>query len=453
VCFQTGRFYVYSGESLAGHAPSDPVETPFYTLRNFSAQHDAPTINSRFHREAMGYSVAPVGDLGACLTTTISPGTLCLNTANTTTPDGKTDFIASAHRTDANGLGDVGVAYAIDGPTGRVLDIYAHPEPQESSVFAFSNYNQPALGDAGSTTAPDVYQGAMIQAVQFTAQGRGYVLSGDFRGGGANHYRIGTLDDPTPHKIGNFGTSSAGVGDVSGDPRKEIAIGAYGPHAPQVIDDVPSDVHIFSPLNDQLLQTIADPAGQPGSGFGRALAPMGDLNGDGFLDFVVGSGGFDPGDPVNCSPCNPGTANPAQGRVYLLRSDNSPAPASPGQPSQPSQPSTPTAETTAGRALSLAASKARIRRGRRVTLRGVLEAFSSEAACVPNQEIALQRRRVGRARYFTFATRRTDADGDFAARLRPRRTFVYRARVGDSSSCAGAVSERERVDVRRAPRR
>jgi hypothetical protein len=463
-CFQTGRFYVYSGESLAGLGPATPQETPLYTIKNFAAQHDAPTINSRFHREAMGYSVAPVGDLGKCNDqvndpgdTNDDPGDLCLNTANTTTPDGKPEFIASAHRTDASGLGDVGVAFAIDGVSGRVLDIYAHPEPQQSAVFAFSNYNQPALGDAGSTTAPDVYQGAMIQAPgQLTAQGRGYVLSGDFRGGGANHYRIATLDDPTPGKIGNFGTSSAGIGNVFGDGRRELAVGAYGPHAPQIIEDTVSDVHIFSPLHDRLLQTISDPANQPGGGFGRALAPIGDVNDDGFLDFAVGAGGYDPGDPVTCSPCNPGTSNPSQGRIWRVISDNSPAPAPPGggggggtsgSGPGPSGPS-----VLAGRTVDLAASRGRIRRGRRVRLTGVVEAFANDAACEPGQTVELQRRSPGRAGFRTFARRTTNGRGAFSARLRPRRTTVYRARVLQTDACLGAASERERVDVRRRRR-
>jgi hypothetical protein len=446
-CFQTGRFYVYRGEDLAGLGPGTPLETPLYTLKNFMAQHDANTINSRFHREAMGYSVAPVGDLGKCNTATVSPGTLCLNTANTPTPDGKPDFIASAHRTDANGLGDVGAAFAIDGPTGRVLDIYTHPEPQESAVFGFSNYNQPVLGDAGSSAAPDVYQGAMIQAVRFTAQGRGYVLSGDFRSGGANHYRIATLDDPTPAKIGNFSTSSAGIGNVSGDGRKEIAIGAYGPHAPQIVDDVISDVHIFSPLQDVALQTISDPAQQPGSGFGRSVAPLGDLNEDGFLDFAIGAGGYDPGSPVNCSPCT-GGPNPAQGRIWVALSDNSPAPTPIVVDGQTTQ-----AKVLAGRALDLAANRSRVRRGRRARLSGVVEAFANEATCEPRQLVSLQRRRPGRTGFRTFARRRTNSRGGFAARVRPSRTYVYRARVSQTEECLGAVSEHERVDVVRSRRR
>jgi hypothetical protein len=454
-CFQTGRYYVYRGEALVGRAPDEPLEDSYYTIKNPMAQNDTADINSRFHREALGYSVAPVGDLGRCtntapITDTDDPSAyFCLNAANNPAPDGKPEFILSAHRTDWNGMGDVGVAFAIDGATGRILDIYRPPQPQQAAIFAFSNYNQPAMGDLGSTLGvPDVYQGAMVHQVDYLAEGRGWVLTGDFRGGGANHYSFATLEDPTPSHIGNFSTSSAGLGDVEGDPRNELMVGAYGPHAPQVVDDVISDVHIFSALGERVLQTIPDPDQDPGGGFGRALAPLGDLNDDGFLDFAVGAGGYDGGGSVSCSPCNPTTPGAPQGRVYILRSDNSPAPpAGGGSGGGPSA-----AAPLAGRSLELAASRARIRRRRRVTLRGALEAFSNSRACVPGQRVAIQRRRPGSARYRTFAQRTTNANGGFRVRTRPRRTYFYRARVGQTEECHGAVSNREKVGVRRRRR-
>jgi hypothetical protein len=222
-------------------------------------------------------------------------------------------------------------------------------------------------------------------------------------------------------------------------------------------------VHIFSTLTEQALQTIADPDQQPGSGFGRALAPMGDLNDDGFLDFAVGAGGFDPGNPVTCSPCS--GSNPGQGRIYLLRSDNSPAPPGPSGPGTGTGAAGP-AVTLAGRTVDLAASRTRVVRRRaarrgsrsaqrrsRTRLRGAVEAFANTAGCEPGQVVQLQRRRPGRARYRTFASVRTNSRGDFARTIRPRRTYDYRARVPQTASCLGAVSDRERVNVVRAKRR
>jgi FG-GAP repeat len=432
-CFQTGRYYVFRGEDLAGLAPGTPLSTPLYKLKNPFAADDLPTQNSRFHREAMGYSIEPVGDLGKCNNTTPiaatdSPSTyLCLNTANTTTPDGKPEFILSDHRVDANGLGDVGLAMAIDGATGRVLDIYNHPEPQQSAIFAFSNYNQPAIGDVGSSTAPDVYQGAMVQDVAKFAQGEGYVLSGDFRSGGANHYRISTLDDPTPNKVGNFGTSSAGVGNVSGDSRNEIMIGAYGPHAPQVIDDVISDVHIFDPQHDEALRTIPDPDQQAGSGFGRALAPLGDLNEDGFLDFVVGAGGFGPG---SCSPCPPTGTEPAQGRVYLFTSND-----------------------VAARAVTVDASKKKVKKHKPVELSGSIDAVANEEECEPSQTVDLQRRKPGSGAFTAFTTAKTREDGSYSAEIRPRKTREYRASLDASAKCEAAVSDAVKVKVKKKRKR
>jgi hypothetical protein len=430
-CFQAGRFYVYRGEDLEGLGPATPLETPLYTIKNPAAEHDQPTVNSRFHREAMGYSVAPVGDLGKCLTETISAGTFCLNTANTTTPDGRPEFIASSHRADSYGIGDSGVAFVVDGPTGRVLDVHTPPEPQQSAIFAFSNYNQPALGNVGSSgsfppaapTGPDVYHGAMVHSLEFTAQGRGWVINGDFRFGGANHYRIATLDDPTPSKIGNFSTSSGGVGDVALDQRTELMIGAYGPHAPQVVEDVINDVHIFSPLNDQVLQTIPDPDQQPGSGFGRALAPLGDLNEDGFLDFVIGAGGFGPG---ICSPCPPGGSEPAQGRIYIMRSDNTVSAPGPG---------TETATgAKAGRQVTIAANRTKVPAGKRFKLTGTVDAFANEAACQSNQPVTIERRRKG-GTFAPFRDVQSDASGRFSLKVKMKGTSSYRAHVGETTTC------------------
>ncbi|MDQ3720972.1 MAG: hypothetical protein M3350_09375, partial [Actinomycetota bacterium] len=113
------------------------------------------------------------------------------------------------------------------------------------------------------------------------------------------------------------------------------------------------------------------------------------------------------------------------------------------------------------RTLTLAARRDRlrlVRRGRRLRaprarLSGVIEAFSDRAGCEPGQLVRLQRRRPGRARYATFARVRSNGRGEFTRRFRARRTYIYRARVVQTSRCLGAVSERERINVLRPRRR
>jgi hypothetical protein len=449
-CLQAGRAYVYYGEAIAGSDPDLIEDTPDMVIKNRAAQADDLTSPVNFNRESMGYSVAPVGDLGTC-NTNPGFGFFCPNANSTGTADGQPDVVISSHRTDDFDMYDAGVAHLIDGVTGSVLYTYRHPEPQPASIFAFTNYNQPAFGDLGSSTTPDVYLPAMRQNNPFTGGGRGYLMNGAFKQGGSpNAISFASLDDPTPHPSEDFGTSAAGVGNLVGasdglDGRNELLVGAYGPHNPGTFTDIVNDVHMFSGLSELPLQTIAAPDQQAGSGFGNALAPLGDLNDDGFLDFAVGAGLFD------------GSTGADEGRIYIFRSDDSPAPAPAPVPTPPSGGGQGTTATTrAGRTLEVEVSKVRVRRGRRVRLRGLLEAFSNEGACESRQQVELQVRRRGRIRYRTFRRVTTDTDGDFAATTRPRRTAFYRARVPQNAECDGAVSPREMLKViarRRANRR
>jgi hypothetical protein len=365
---------------------------------------------------------------------------------STAAPDGKPDVVISSHRTDDFGMWDAGVALLFDGQDGSLLATYRHPEPQPAALFGFSNYNQPAVGDLGSGSNPDSYQAAMRQNNPFTGGGRGYVMNGNFlQGGSPNAISFSTLSDPTPSPSEDFGTSSAGIGNVAStetstvlDDHNEILIGAYGPHNPGTNASAVNDVHIFSPLNEQELQRLGSPDNQNGSGFGNALAPMGDLNGDGFLDYAIGSGLFD-------DVAGNGTPLPNAGHISIFLSDNSPTPANP-----PTNPGGGAAATTrSGRVVDLAASRARIRRGRRVRLAGDVEAFSNAAACERGAAVKLQRRRPGTLPFRTFRQLTANVSGGFSLRIRPRRTYLFRALVGETDACLGDASDRERVTVLR----
>jgi hypothetical protein len=319
-CLQAGRAYVYRGEDIAGTDPAVIDDTPWKVIKNPLAQTDDPDNPVNVNRESMGYSVAPIGDIGKC-NTDPGPGGTCVNANSTATPDGKPDWVLSDHRVDEFGMFDVGAALLIDGPTESVLATYHHPEPQPASLFAFSNYNQPAPGNMGSGTNPDSYQAAMRQNNPFTGGGRGYAMNGNFKQSGSpNSISFASYSDPTPHPSEDFGTSSAGVGNVYDDPFclscNEMLIGAYGPHNPGTNPSTINDVHIFDTITETSLQDIPAPDQQPGLGFGTALAPLGDLNGDGFLDFAVGAGLYDlttPGGPLADA-----------GRIYIFSSDNVP---------------------------------------------------------------------------------------------------------------------------------
>jgi hypothetical protein len=305
-CLQAGRAYVYDGARISGD-PNVPLSTPAYTIKNPLAQTDDPFTPVNSNRESMGYSVAPVGDVGSCKY--MPAGTVCPNSASSGTPDGYPDYALSDHRVDMFGMFDVGAVLLVDGTNGAIMYVYTHPEPQPASIFGFTNYNQPAIGDVGASTAPDIYEPAMRENHVFTGDGSGYVLNGQFKQGGSpNSISFATFRDPTPYPSGDFGTSSAGIGNVAGDSRNEILIGAYGPHNPGTHTGVIGDAWIFSALTEHPLQGLADPDKQADDGFGTALQPIGDVNGDHLLDFAIGAGLWD------------GPAGADQGRIFILRS-------------------------------------------------------------------------------------------------------------------------------------
>ena len=170
---------------------------------------------------------------------------------------------------------------------------------------------------AGSLSAPLLAQETLLTTQGDVAGDRfGYALAGtlDIDGDGLGDFVVGapfndqnrgdagqvrvhsgadgslllTLLGETPGDL--FGTSVTGLGDLDGDGRDDLAVGAHAKDANGIDSGA---VYVFSGATGaQLFRFLGGVAGDQ---FGYAVAAAGDVNGDGTPDLLIGSRGDDVG--------------------------------------------------------------------------------------------------------------------------------------------------------------
>lgn len=130
------------------------------------------------------------------------------------------------------------------------------------------------------------------------------------------------LDDPFFQDSG-FGHSMAFV-DIDGDNVQDVLVGA--PLAPLESGEVFGDVYLyFGPITQPVSPNFFYSGSQDGEQFGYAVSSAGDINNDGYEEFMIGAPNYIQGDPA--SNRSAGSA-PPEGAVYLF--EGSPDAASTG---------------------------------------------------------------------------------------------------------------------------
>lgn len=184
--------------------------------------------------------------------------------------------VAAPHQHAGGGYGQ-GQVFIFDAVDGTLIRALVDPLPQAGARFGRMIA---AVGDLDGDGVEELVVGAPRHTVDGRRrQGRAFVFSG------ADGTLLYALDDPQPQAGARFGDEVAGVDDLNGDGLPEVAAAAR-------LQDVDGNrrqgqVFIFNGANGQLMRTLSDPVPSPGARFGRSIASLRDLNGDGISEIAV----------------------------------------------------------------------------------------------------------------------------------------------------------------------
>ena len=191
--------------------------------------------------------------------------------------DGKADIIIGANGETVGPNTGEGRAYAFSGQDGSLLRTLNTPNTQAGAGFGGAVASADLNGDGKA----DIIVAAYVETIGAnTGQGRVYVFSG------ANGSLLRTLNTPNPQANAHFGVKVV-AGDVNGDGRVDIVVGA--PDETVGANTGQGRLYVFSGTDGSLLQTLTTANPQADAGFG-ARAVAGDVNGDGKADIIVGAG-------------------------------------------------------------------------------------------------------------------------------------------------------------------
>ena len=225
----------------------------FGSARVLSGQNNSVifTFNGTSSDEYFGYSVSGAGDVNA---------------------DGYDDLIVGAYRNDEVAQ-DAGSATIFSGENGSIL--YKFNGQSTNDYFGFSVSN---AGDVNNDGYDDVIVGAYLEDGGGTNAGNAQIFSGE-DGTVLYEFNGDSLSD-------YFGYSVSDAGDVNGDGFADVIVGA---HRDNSTGSDSGSAKIYSGIDGSILQTFNGNSSYDYLGW--SVSGAGDINNDGFDDVIVGATG------------------------------------------------------------------------------------------------------------------------------------------------------------------
>jgi hypothetical protein len=195
--------------------------------------------------------------------------------------DGYDDVILGAYGYD-DGQTDEGAAFVIHGnATG--LDSGPNWAIESNQANAWLGYEAAGAGDVNGDGYADVIVGAPKWSNGQSAEGGAWVYHGSVTG----VETTSSWSDESDQVGANFGWSVASAGDVDGNGADDVIVGAYLASNGQTNEGL---AHIYLGSGAGLASTPAwtGESNLYKASFGYDVAGMGDVNGDGYDDVIVG---------------------------------------------------------------------------------------------------------------------------------------------------------------------
>jgi len=250
-----------------------------------------------YHGSAAGLSVVPSSILDDADQSNALFGN-SVASAGDVNGDGYGDVVVGADKYDEGANIDEGRAFVY---YGSASGLSASPNSildDADQASAWFGVSVASAGDVNSDGYGDVIVGAWwYDDGPNIDEGRAFVYHGSAAGLYASPNSI--LDDANQPGA-QFGCSVASAGDVNGDGRSDVIVGAWNYDDAGNTDEGRAFVYHGSPTGlSASPDNMLDDADQPVAYFGWSVAPAGDVNGDGYGDVIIGAYEYDDGGNSN----------------------------------------------------------------------------------------------------------------------------------------------------------